>query len=764
MVNGEQLPPAHETILQHVADHSDPTTPTLKTIDTIADLYDHPNSINRALSHLEDADYLTSTGGNPKQWAVTEKGTRELTRIEQAQQADPELYGEAEAHEVFRDYFEHVAENELLNAKIGKGHIYIDHDDLERFDAELADELLTEPENMIDACETALNDYLGIEDEVEVRIKNVPDIYHKPISELSDHDLNQLVTVKGVLQSVSAPKLQLTWAQFECTSCSNVYGRKQHGSLKSPYKCGKCDNKKFRATDKEYTTVRYLHLKEQPGQQKRDKIVVIVKGDLAVDEQRNLRATGSGLSVTGYLEPYKPKKTADAYDMRLVANNVEVSEDKWDDIEVTDTDVEQIQAIAENDHTRHRVVRSVAADTLKNEALLKEAILVWLLGRTQDGNIHLLVFGDPGTGKSAIARYLHEHYPRIVKSVATGATGVGLTASVTKDSLTGEWVAEAGSLAMADDGYHITDEIDKLSDADDISNMNEALSDGTISLDKANIHTEIAADVSELAIGNPSASVVDPYQDRWKQIPIDDSKSDLKDRFDLYLCLSRNNLADDAQKDKEREVVRHMIRRGHFEMGAGDDAATDTDNPENTAAFDLIERDLLLKYIAYAQRLSPELTEEAANNLEEVYFELNSEIDSKDRTDSEPAKRALWGRRRLMSLKKVAIAYARLDLSEEVAEEHVEQAKQFVGRCFATIDFDIGSNSTDDLSTSVSQDKAAVLEAVELIDQANEDDGATVDEIVEETELTENRVEELVELLSREGEIFSPVSGTWKPT
>ena len=721
---------------------NNPSTTDLKNDDTASDIYSSHNSLHNALEGLAENDYLNCNRGNPNTWSLTEKGKRKLRAIKRREQRRQEDdITDFDPVEEFAEFFNEAANDELARAEANESHIFLDLDKLGRFNSELEQQVLQQPKDMIEDCQEALSTYCGLDTKksIEIRIKNVPDIYHKTISDLSSYDLKQLVTVKGVIQSVTAPMLEVTWADFKCVNCGNDYGRKQTGGkVKSPYKCGKCDSKEFREVDREYTTVRFLHVKEQPGQKMRSKIVVAVRGDLAVDERQNLQATGSGISITGYLEPHKERKTADAFKVRMVANHVEVDDSKWEDVEITPDDKDRIRNLAAAENTREVLVNSLAADEVRNQHLVKEAVAVWLLGQTEEGNIHTLIFGDPGVGKSEIARYLNERMPRVVKSVATGASGVGLTASVSKDSLTGEWVAEAGALAMADGGFHITDEIDKLSDSDDISNMNEALSEKTISLDKASIHTEISADVSELAIGNPTNSTIVKEEPAYKQIPIDDSKSDLKDRFDIFLCLKKNDLSNDKEEQEEREVVRHMLRRNQ-----------DLDMAEiesDETRVETIDEDLLIKYFAYAQQLDPKLTEPAAQQLEEVYFTIRDTDSSSD----------LWGRRRLMTLKKVAVAFARMQLSDTVEKRHVAQANDFIRRTFESMDFEIGRDSMREVSDAEREKRNTVKNMIMVLEERGGDDSAAIDDVMDEVDLSEDTVEEVINNLKQEGEAFQP--------
>src|SRR2546428_9899394 len=83
-------------------------------------------------------------------------------------------------------------------------------------------------------------------------------------------------------------------------------------------------------------------------------------------------------------------------------------------------------------------------------------------GRRIRGDIHLILVGDPGTGKSELLSYMIRLSPRGIYATGKAASAAGLTATAVGDEFAeGRWTLEAGAFVLANSRLAAIDEIEK---------------------------------------------------------------------------------------------------------------------------------------------------------------------------------------------------------------------------------------------------------------------------------------------------------------
>jgi len=675
---------------------------------------------------------------------------------------------------------------ELSNSYPEKRSLFVQFSEMDTYDPTIADMLLDDPDVTIESATRALREMdllTGVTlDKANLRIIKLP--RKIKIRDIRSEDIGKMISIEGLVTKATEVRPRIVEANFECPFCHHIFSVMQSGrQFKEPVECeqesGGCGRKVQRfvlLVDKsKFVNAQKIRLQESPEELRGGELPQVLDVNLEDDISGEV-SPGDRVIVTGILRSYQRTtqfgKTP-FFDIFLDGNSLELKEEEFEEIEITEEDEREIMALRDQPDVYEKLIRSISPSIYGYEEIKEAMVLQLFAGVPKElpdetrvrGDIHVLLVGDPGVAKSQLLTYLVKLAPRGLYTGGKSSTSAGLTAAAVRDEFgDGRWTLEAGALVLADKGIAAVDEIDKMK-KEDRDALHEAMEQQTVSIAKAGIMARLNSRCALLAAANPKYGRFDKYTAIAEQINMPPT---LLSRFDLIFTMM-----DKPNEEVDMKTAEHIIEMHYAgellarskNIGKVEEGEKEHFGKAMQTMKPAVSRELVRKYVAWSKRnVFPVMTREAHNKFLAFYIGLR-----RQGYEDEEAPVPVTARQ-LEALIRLGEARARARLSDKITAEDAERVINVVTYCLRRVfvDPETGKLDADWITvgtTKTRRDRARSIR--ETIKELEKEYGEEVPieevlDLAEEEGMEREKAEEIIEVMKKEGILYSPGSGVIK--
>lgn len=643
--------------------------------------------------------------------------------------------------------------------KNGEASLSIDFQILDEYDSQLTESLLYKPvdtirlfEDSIKEIDVPLSEFLSVvvKQQMRLRFFNLPEFSVIPIRNLRSQHIGQFVSVEGTVRRASEILPAIVETTWLCPKCRNkTVLAQQEDVMKRPVMCDCGYQGKFDLVEKKLIDTRWITV-EEPFEltegERPSQLNIFLREDLTSLKMRTKTDPGNRLKITGVFKEVsqstKSGKRSVKLGIMLEANHVESTEVGFDEFQITPEEEQKIVELSRDPEIYEKLIGSIAPSTYGLREI-KEALALQLFSGVPHvlkdeirirGDIHILITGDPSTGKSQILKLVSRIANRGKYVSGKGVTGVGLTASVVKDEqFMGGWVLEAGAVVLCNKGLCSIDEFEKMHKDDQVA-LHEAMEQQSVSVAKATIVASLPAKTSILAAANPKLGRFDLMKSIHDQIDIPET---LLSRFDLKFALM-----DIPNVETDTKMAEHILR---------------SMEPSYEKAMPVIDPKFLRKYVAYARKnCLPTMPEEVGEMIKKFYLDMRGKSMGHGTISITP--------RQFEALRRLSEASAKVRLSPVVTTEDANRAIRLLQYSLQQLGLDretglIDIDRAEGGISSSQRNKIRII--IDIVDELTREIGKVIslDDIISAAEqegISASDAIDVIDNLKRDGQIIEP--------
>jgi len=248
--------------------------------------------------------------------------------------------------------------------------LYIDYDDLYQFDRDLADDYLSQPDQIQEYAQEALRLYdlpadvkLG---NAHVRLQNLPDNVDIRGIRVHDNHIGKLVSVQGIIRKATDVRPKITDSAFECQRCGTMnYIPQEDGDFQEPHDCQGCEREgpfKINFDQSEFVDAQKLRVQESPEGLRGGETPQSIDIDIEDDITGKVTA-GDHVSVVGVLHIEQMDGNdgkSSLFDLYMDGVSVTIEDEVFEDMDIDQDDIVEITELSNSPDIYEKMVASVA--------------------------------------------------------------------------------------------------------------------------------------------------------------------------------------------------------------------------------------------------------------------------------------------------------------------------------------------------------------------------------------------------------------------